>query len=196
MYHEEGLGYLERLKEELRDTCWQVEFLLANPIPKMFHQEVPFNFLVQISYPLIRGWLDMMAALVQAEAIDVQQQFREARADFQKEQRKGRAWKHDVRVKNTPNGIAVEWLSYTGKYGEQHFSEGIRSGGLKRVPARNFQPCSLVEKKAISVAEDHFSRLRQATMWLSTLAKAQTALVQMHPLDVSDKPECEVDLLE
>lgn len=191
MNHEEGLGYLAGMKEKLEDTCWQVEFWLADPVPKMFHQELPVNSLARISYPLIREWLDMMAAVVQAEAIDVQQQFREARADFQKGQRNGRAWRHDVRVKSTPNGVSVEWLSYTGKYGNQCFSEGIRGGGLTRVPARSFKPCSMVEKKAISVAEDNFSRLRQATMWLSTLAKAVSALVQMQSVSSVGKPKCE-----
>ncbi|WP_313473650.1 conjugative transfer protein MobI(A/C) [Stutzerimonas kunmingensis] len=196
MYHEEGLDYFDKLDEELRSFRWQVEFALADPVPKMFHQELPFNYLVVMSYPLIRMWLDLLAAVIQAQAVDVRQAYRQARTEYQKEHRKGRAWVHDVRIKSTPNGASIEWLRYTGKYGDIHFSQGIRSEGLVRVPARNFKTCSATEKKAISVAEDRFSRLRHATMWLSTLAKALNALHQLRVTGNSEEPACESEPVE
>ncbi|MBF0675113.1 conjugative transfer protein MobI(A/C) [Pseudomonas sp.] len=177
MHHQQALDYLVKIEDEMVDMRRGIEIHFPR-VPRMFHQDLPFSHLMPIGQPLIRAWLDFMAAVIQAEAIDVQQQFRQARAEHQKEHRKGKSWTHDVRLKNTPNGVTVEWFSYTGKYGEFHFSKGIRSGGSVRVPARAFKNCSLIEKNAISEAEDNFSHLRHATMWLSTLSKALNALLQ------------------
>jgi len=135
--------------------------------------------LVDSIMPILRAWLDMMAGLLQDQARHEQQQFRERRAEYQKGHRRGRPWIHDVRIKATPNGLSAEWLHYKSRYGDTVFSEGIRSDSQFRVPAKNFKPCSAIEKEAIRAAEDQFSALRRATHWLSTLSGAMTAISQM-----------------
>jgi len=174
---------LSRLAEAVEYFREQSELFESRGAPGEPPQAVPLSALIRYGSSVVRVWLDLMASSLQAEAVEVKQQFRQARAEYQKESRKNRAWTHDVRVKNTPNGAYVEWLRYKKRYGDASFSEGIRSEGRKKIPARSFKPCSAIEKSAISSAEDEFFPLRQATHWFSTMAGALNALSQMRFFD-------------
>ncbi|WPP44224.1 conjugative transfer protein MobI(A/C) [Pseudomonas sp. AN-1] len=127
----------------------------------------------------IRKSIDQIAYCVHDAALEVQRNFRDERKKHQEGSKRGRAWVHDVRIKATRNGVSIEWIHYTGKYGDTCFSEGIRLDGNNRVPARNFRKCSATEKAAIRTAEDRFEKLRQITSHLSKAAESLNSINQI-----------------
>lgn len=140
-------------------------------------------------FPSIRKVLDSLSSLLQAEAVEIQNKYRQKRADYQEGHVRGRSWVHDIRIKNTRNGISIEWIFYKGRYGDLCFSEGIRSEGKLRVPSRNFKSCSAAEREAIKLAEDEFERLRKTTFHASRISAGLTAISQLKLSKAHDSEE-------
>lgn len=159
-----------------------------------FYEELSISKVIEEEFQKVRGVLDSLAYCIQGEAIKVQQDFRGERAEHQQEYKKGRAWAHDVRIKNTRNGVSIEWFHYKGKYKDLCTSEGIRSEGQIRVPARNFQRCSAIEKIAIRSAEDRFAKLRQMTQHVSKMAEGLSAIKQMQSIFPIENSPSDEDL--
>src|SRR3546814_18269670 len=86
---------------------------------------------------------------------------------------------HDVRMKDTVSGAYVEWFAYKGRYGDQCYSEGIRSEGLLRIPASKFKKCSAAESRAIKDAEDAFEKVRKLCQHVSKISEALNSIPQM-----------------
>lgn len=145
------------------------ESLLGRELPK----------LIKSDFPHLREVRDSLAALAREEASSIQNRYRKAREDYQKNFKKGRAWVHDVRIKSTVSGAYVEWFAYKGRYGDQCYSEGIRSEGMLRIPASKFKKCSAVESRAIKDAEDAFEKVRQLCQHVSKISEAINAISQM-----------------
>ncbi len=145
------------------------ESLLGRELPK----------LIESNFPDLCEVRDSLAALAREEALSIQYTYRKAREDYQENIKKGGAWVHDVRIKNTISGVYVEWFAYKGRYGEQCYSEGIRSEGLLRIPSRKFKKCSAAESKAIKDAEDAFKTVRQLCKHISKISEAINSIPQM-----------------
>lgn len=135
--------------------------------------------LIERDFPYLREVRDSLAALAREEASNIQYTYRKARAEYQKNIKKGGAWVHDVRIKSTVSGACVEWFAYKGRYGDQCYSEGIRSEGLLRIPASKFKKCSAAESRAIKNAEDAFEKVRQLCQHVSKISEALNSIPQM-----------------
>lgn len=135
--------------------------------------------LIESDFPCLREVRDSLAALAREEALNIQYTYRKARAEYQKNIKKGGAWVHDVRIKSTVSGAYVEWFAYKGRYGDQCYSEGIRSEGLLRIPASKFKKSSAAESRAIKDAEDAFEKVRQLCQHISKISDALNSIPQM-----------------
>lgn len=135
--------------------------------------------LIERDFPYLRDVRDSLAALAREEASNIQYTYRKAREEYQKNIKKGGAWVHDVRIKDTVSGAYVEWFAYKGRYGDQCYSEGIRSEGLLRIPASKFKKCSAAESRAIKDAEDAFEKVRKLCQHVSKISEALNSIPQM-----------------
>ena len=135
--------------------------------------------LIERDFPYLRDVRDSLAALAREEASNIQYTYRKAREEYQKNIKKGGAWVHDVRIKDTVSGAYVEWFAYKGRYGDQCYSEGIRSEGLLRIPASKFKKCSAAESRAVKDAEDAFEKVRKLCQHVSKISEALNSIPQM-----------------
>lgn len=145
------------------------ESLLGRELPKLIESDFPYLHEVR----------DSLAALAREEASNIQYTYRKAREDYQKNIKKGGAWVHDARIKSIVSGAYVDWFAYKGRYGDQCYSESIRSEGLLRIPASKFKKCSAAESKAIKDAEDAFEKVRQFCQHVSKISEALNSISQM-----------------
>lgn len=145
---------------------------------------IQLSWLIAEKFPQLREVRDSMATLAQEEALRIQLVYRKAREEYQKDFKRGKAWVHDVRIKNIVSGAHIEWFAYKGRYGDQCYSEGIRSEGLLRIPASKFKSCSAAESKAIKEAENAFSEVRKFCRQVSGLSDTINNIPQMRLLDV------------
>ncbi len=145
--------------------------------------ETPLRIAITQAFGQKRDLLNELAERLQEKAVDVQKRFREARTDYQKGHKRYRNWVHDIRLKNTPNGVSIEWIFYEGRFGDSSRSQGIQGEtGIEKgfkVPMRNFASCSAIEKMEIKNAENDFAQLRQMTYHFSSIARSMNAVLQM-----------------